>query len=373
MKKRTGIITLIVMIVLTVLAVYTAAVGWGPTGTGAAKNIKTGLDLSGGVSITYEAEEAAPSPTDMDDTVFKLQQRVSNYSTEANVYKEGVNRINVEIPGVTDANAILQELGEPTEPDPAPICSRGSTPADAAGRTAAYSAVICCSDDTILDPMSADLVRAGKVIVAEEPADTMFERAIAQAPDDDSIHYAFLLNPDKDEDHPLEPYACTEPRQIVTFDPTGGILPKGEGKRCAFSGRLIGGCMDILATLCGTQYDRVNDFSEKYREDGLVWFLEACDLSVFGIRRAIWQLKNAGWFEHVNGFLIGRPWAGQKDMMNLDHIHAVTDLLDEYNVPVLLDVDIGHLPPMMPIISGSMADVSYDPNTDDFYLRMRLE
>ena len=94
--------------------------------------------------------------------------------------------------------AILQELGEPTEPDPAPICSRGSTPADAAGRTAAYSAVICCSDDTILDPMSADLVRAGKVIVTKEPADTMFERAIAQAPDDDSIHYAFLLDPDKD-------------------------------------------------------------------------------------------------------------------------------------------------------------------------------
>ena len=113
MKKRTGIITLIVMIVLTVLAIYTAAIGWGPTGTGAAKNIKTGLDLSGGVSITYEADEAAPAPTDMDDTVFKLQQRVSNYSTEANVYKEGINRINVEIPGVTDANAILQELGTP--------------------------------------------------------------------------------------------------------------------------------------------------------------------------------------------------------------------------------------------------------------------
>lgn len=94
--------------------------------------------------------------------------------------------------------AILQELGEPTEPDPAPICSRGNAPAGAAGQTAAYSAVICCGDDTILDPMSADLVRAGRVIIADEPADTMFERAIAQAPDDDSIHYAFLLDPDKD-------------------------------------------------------------------------------------------------------------------------------------------------------------------------------
>ena len=113
MKKRTGIITLIVMIVLTVLAVYTAAVGWGPTGTGAAKNIKTGLDLSGGVSITYESDDANPSMEDMDDTVYKLQRRVEQYSTEANVYKEGLTRINVEIPGVTDANAILAELGTP--------------------------------------------------------------------------------------------------------------------------------------------------------------------------------------------------------------------------------------------------------------------
>ena len=131
--------------------------------------------------------------------------------------------------------------------------------------------------------------------------------------------------------------------------------------------------MDILATLCGTKYDRVADFTEKYKDDGLIWFLEACDLSVFGIRRAVWQMKNADWFRHVKGFLIGRPWAGQEDRMGLDHIRAVTDLLAEYQVPILLDVDIGHLPPMIPLISGSVAEVGYVPATDRFRLKMKLE
>ena len=113
MKKRNGIITVLVMILATILCVFTALQGWGPTGTGSMKNIKLGLDLSGGVSITYEADSESPSDSDMDDTVWKLQQRVQNYSTEANVYREGANRINVEIPGVSDANQILQELGTP--------------------------------------------------------------------------------------------------------------------------------------------------------------------------------------------------------------------------------------------------------------------
>lgn len=109
--------------------------------------------------------------------------------------------------------AILKELGEQADPDPAPICSRGKAPEsqtataenaaeDAAGGSTncSYSAVICCSDDLILDPMSADLVRAGKVIIADDPAGVMFERAIeqAQGPDGDRMHYAFLLDPDKE-------------------------------------------------------------------------------------------------------------------------------------------------------------------------------
>ncbi len=82
-------------------------------GTGAAKNINLGLDLEGGVSITYQVKGDKPSQKDMEDTVYKLQKRVEQYSTEAQAYQVGDNRISIEIPGVNDANAILEELGQP--------------------------------------------------------------------------------------------------------------------------------------------------------------------------------------------------------------------------------------------------------------------
>ncbi len=114
MKKNRAVMTLLLTVVLTGLLLFTAAVGWGEGKTGAAENIKLGLDLAGGVSITYEAVgEGAPSAVDMSDTIYKLQKRVEVYSTEAEVYQEGADRINIEIPGVTDANSILAELGKP--------------------------------------------------------------------------------------------------------------------------------------------------------------------------------------------------------------------------------------------------------------------
>lgn len=113
MKKNRGIVVLLLTAILTVFLCYTAAVGIGPTGTGAAEHIKTGLDLAGGVSITYQTKDSNPSSEDLADTRYKLQKRVEQYSTEAQVYLEGADRINVEIPGVTDANAILEELGKP--------------------------------------------------------------------------------------------------------------------------------------------------------------------------------------------------------------------------------------------------------------------
>lgn len=113
MKKNRGVLVLVLTVILTAFLIFTSAVGIGPTGTGAAKHIKTGLDLSGGVSITYEASKKSPTADEMSDTIYKLQKRVENYSSEAQVYQEGANRIIVEIPGVTDANKILEELGKP--------------------------------------------------------------------------------------------------------------------------------------------------------------------------------------------------------------------------------------------------------------------
>ena len=85
MKKKQSIVILVICAVLTVLLGFTAIKGWGPTGTGSMANIRTGLDLSGGVSITYQTKTENPSQEDMDDTIYKLQQRVFQYSNEAQV------------------------------------------------------------------------------------------------------------------------------------------------------------------------------------------------------------------------------------------------------------------------------------------------
>ena len=113
MKKSKGILSLILVAAAMVLLGVTTIRGLNSEGMGAAKNINLGLDLEGGVSITYEVKGDTPSQEDMDDTVYKMQRRVEQYSTEAQAYQEGDNRISIEIPGVQDANEILEELGQP--------------------------------------------------------------------------------------------------------------------------------------------------------------------------------------------------------------------------------------------------------------------
>lgn len=111
--KRNAVLTILLTIIVAAVCLYTVLVGLGPKHLGSAKNIELGLDLAGGVSVTYEVNEENPSQTDMDDTRYKLQLRVQNYSTESEVYQEGSNRLTVEIPGATNANEILEELGKP--------------------------------------------------------------------------------------------------------------------------------------------------------------------------------------------------------------------------------------------------------------------
>jgi len=163
----------------------------------------------------------------------------------------------------------------------------------------------------------------------------------------------YEAEPLKSETNPLAPYHTTEPRRTRVFN-----APDGDESSVDFSGRLIGGCVDCLVNLTGTRFDYTHDFLERYREDGFIWFLETCDLNVFAIRRAFWQMEQAGWFEHVRGFMIGRPLAGQEDLFGLDHFRAVTDVIGHLGVPILMDVDLGHIPPMMPLITGSLAHVS---------------
>ncbi|MCR5153497.1 MAG: LD-carboxypeptidase [Lachnospiraceae bacterium] len=170
----------------------------------------------------------------------------------------------------------------------------------------------------------------------------------------------------KSGENPLVPYNTTENRELYIYDHKNkkavSLVREARDCKTEFSGRLIGGCLDCLVNLCGTKYDKVKDFTEKYKDEGIIWFLEACDLNVFSIRRAIWELKSAGWFKYTKGFVFGRPMHLNEPIMNLNRHNAVTDLLEEFNVPIVMDADIGHLPPMMPLMCGAYADISLSGN-----------
>lgn len=164
----------------------------------------------------------------------------------------------------------------------------------------------------------------------------------------------------KDAEHPLLPYNCTQKLSIKGYLPVkqdAGETEMQPAEKIAMEGRLVGGCMDCLANLLGTRFDQVEKFLQAYKEDGFVWFLESCDLNVFDIRRAMWQMEQAGWFRYVKGFLIGRPMCHGQEMMGLDQYQAILPVAARHGVPAVMDVDLGHLPPMMPLVSGSYAKI----------------
>ena len=114
MKKSVAWISMILVIAAMVGFGYMMMNGIDSKKSGAVEKTKLGLDLAGGVSITYEVVgDEKPSQSDIDDTIEKLRKRIEKYSTESSVYQEGDNRISIEIPGVQDAEAVLADLGSP--------------------------------------------------------------------------------------------------------------------------------------------------------------------------------------------------------------------------------------------------------------------
>ncbi len=167
----------------------------------------------------------------------------------------------------------------------------------------------------------------------------------------------------KDEEHPLATYHVTEPFVLHTN--------KKEGESFKIEGRLLGGCLDCLSHLRGTKFDKVKEFNQKYEDDGILWFLESCDLNVFEMRRTLWSLKQAGWFDTCRGFLIGRPGVQGQIIAGLDQYEAVLSILSEFDVPIFMDLDIGHVAPMIPLICGSYGKVTVVGN--DCCIAMSLQ
>ena len=128
-------------------------------------------------------------------------------------------------------------------------------------------------------------------------------------------------------------------------------------------GLLLGGCLDVIRGLCGTKLDKVREFVSK--QESVIWFFEACDLSPLDIRRALFQLDEAEWFNNAKMFLFGRHlcenWPNN-EFMGINPHTATSLLLEDRGLPLLLDIDLGHIGPSMPIIEGAYAKVEYKDN-----------
>lgn len=142
----------------------------------------------------------------------------------------------------------------------------------------------------------------------------------------------------------LDPYILTEPTKWINL----------YEKDVKINGRLIGGVMEILLHHLGTPYDKVTNFIEKYKDDGIVWYLEACEMDIFAIKRTLWQMREAGWFKYAKGFLFGRH-VKETSFLDLNEANVYKDILGE--VPTIMNMDIGHVKPMMTLINGSLVTV----------------
>ncbi len=167
--------------------------------------------------------------------------------------------------------------------------------------------------------------------------------------------------PEYTEEYLRRPYALNADRKLVNYIPENGRLVQSDDADIRMEGILVGGCLDILTNMTGTRFDRVKEF--KKENPDLIWVLEACDLNPMSIRRSLWNMREAGWFEGAGGFLIGRPRTSWKqNMMGVDRFNAVTDVLGSLNAPVIMDAEIGHIDPMLPVVMGARAVVSSREN-----------
>ncbi len=156
-------------------------------------------------------------------------------------------------------------------------------------------------------------------------------------------------------------YDLNADRELVIYKNEAGKLVRSDKECVTMEGILLGGCLDILVNFTGTRFDRMKEFVKE--NDRIIWILEACDLTPMAIRRSLWNLREAGWFDSAAGFIFGRPCVAWKDnMMGVDQYNAATDVLEGLGVPVVMDAGIGHIDPMLPVVMGAKAKVTAGDN-----------
>lgn len=124
-------------------------------------------------------------------------------------------------------------------------------------------------------------------------------------------------------------------------------------------GRIIGGCLDSIKDIIGTKYDSTKKFIDKYKENGIIWYFDIAEMTNEDILRTMWQLKNADWFKYCKGILFGRI-ENEITYTNTTLMDAIKYCLSDFNIPILVNVDLGHTNPVLTIINGSIVKITKD-------------
>ena len=158
---------------------------------------------------------------------------------------------------------------------------------------------------------------------------------------------------DKYEEYPIEKVTGLESNNYTEKVEWKTI----DNKPVDITGRIIGGCFDIIAELAGTKYDGIKDFNEKYKEDGIIWFFDNCELSMEETIRVLWKMNELDYFKYSKGVIFGR-FGMNKTYFDYDIKSCLEDsVLKDKNISIIYDADISHKPPCIPIINGSIAHV----------------
>ncbi len=120
-------------------------------------------------------------------------------------------------------------------------------------------------------------------------------------------------------------------------------------------GRLIGGCVECIEKLIGTELDHTKEFLERYKDDGIIWYFDVFNMSSYNFYLTLLQFQNAGWFKYCKGVLIGRVAFPSVEDKKLDYIKAADKVLKK--IPHICEMDIGHTYPFMTLINGALIDV----------------
>lgn len=127
-------------------------------------------------------------------------------------------------------------------------------------------------------------------------------------------------------------------------------------KEINITGRIIGGCIDILSEIFGTRFDYTKEFLEKYKDDGIIWYFDNCEFSSEGLIRILWKMKNMDYFKYCKGIIFGRS-ATESSYYEISFKEAVEHSLKDLNIPIIINADIGHISPRMTIINGAIANI----------------